>query len=141
MSVQSIYRETKQLSDVEIFKYLPDGNVLSESVVIDPATVAADGAGDKILKKGTFIVKITSGGTAGEFGPYLAGATDGRQTPTPPAGGNPNCGILSDDVDVTRGSKAIGMYWGNCQFIAAKLTLLGYSLANTKTAIPLCSFQ
>ncbi|AJW76992.1 head decoration protein [Marinitoga sp. 1155] len=58
--------------------------------VIDSSTVTADSDGDKILKAGTILGKITA---SGKFGPYDSTATDGRQTAV---------GILAHDVDVTK---------------------------------------
>ena len=59
-------------------------DVKFESYTVAASTVPArtiDGnAGQKILKPGTVMAKITSGGEAGKIGPFQAGATDGRQT-------------------------------------------------------------
>ncbi len=59
-------------------------DVKFESYTVAASTVPArtiDGnAGQKILKPGTVMAKITSGPEAGKIGPFQAGATDGRQT-------------------------------------------------------------
>lgn len=59
-------------------------DVKTESYTVAAASVPArtiDGAaGQKILKPGTVMAKITSGGDAGKIGPFSAAATDGRQT-------------------------------------------------------------
>lgn len=59
-------------------------DVKTESYTLAASTVPAktiDGvAGQKILKPGTVLAKITSGGESGKVGPFQAGATDGRQT-------------------------------------------------------------
>jgi hypothetical protein len=61
-------------------------DVKTESYTVAASTVPArtiDGnAGQKILKPGTVMAKITSGGDAGKIGPFQALATDGRQTLT-----------------------------------------------------------
>ncbi len=138
MATQTVVRNTEILTPTaEIFKYLPDGNVLSESVVLQPSTVTADAAGIKTLYAGTLIVKITA---TGEFGPYASGAVDGRQTLAAPGGAAPTCGILSMDVDLTDGAKAAGMYYGNCQFNTSKLTLLSAAIATVRAAMPSCFF-
>lgn len=59
-------------------------DVKFESYTVAAATVPArtiDGhAGQKILKPGTVMAKITSGADIGKVGPFQAGVTDGRQT-------------------------------------------------------------
>jgi hypothetical protein len=45
-----------------------------------PARTIDGNAGQKILKPGTVMAKITTGGDAGKIGPFSAAATDGRQT-------------------------------------------------------------
>lgn len=59
-------------------------DLVLESYTVAAATVPArtiDGnAGQKILKPGTVMAKITSGADAGKVGPFQAGAADGRQT-------------------------------------------------------------
>lgn len=55
-----------------------------ESYTLAAATVPArtiDGnAGQKIIKPGTVLAKITSGADSGKVGPFQASVTDGRQT-------------------------------------------------------------
>lgn len=55
-----------------------------ESYTVAASTVPAktiDGnAGQKVLKPGTVMAKITSGGESGKIGPFQAGVADGRQT-------------------------------------------------------------
>lgn len=59
-------------------------DVKFESYTVAASTVPAqtiDGnAGQKILKPGTVMAKITSGADSGKIGPFQAGVTDGRQT-------------------------------------------------------------
>jgi hypothetical protein len=59
-------------------------DVKVESYTVAASTVPArtiDGvAGQKILKPGTVMAKITSTGESGKIGPFSAAATDGRQT-------------------------------------------------------------
>jgi hypothetical protein len=66
-------------------------------VTIDSTTVTADGAGKKILLKGMPLGKLANG----KYGPYSAGAADGRQNPTV---------ILKHTVDVTDGDHVVGGY-------------------------------
>lgn len=51
----------------------------SDVTLIDGNVVAV---GQKALRYGQVLTKITSGGNAGMYGPYDAGANDGRQTLT-----------------------------------------------------------
>jgi hypothetical protein len=59
-------------------------NTTFESYTVAAASVPArtiDGkTGQKILKAGTVMAKITSGADAGKIGPFQAGVADGRQT-------------------------------------------------------------
>ena len=58
-------------------------DVKKESYTVAAATVpneTIDGVTQKVLKPGEVMAKITSGGDAGKVGPFMAGATDGRQT-------------------------------------------------------------
>lgn len=59
-------------------------DVKTESYTLAASTVTArtiDGvAGQKIIQPGTLMAKILTGGDAGKIGPYMATATDGRQT-------------------------------------------------------------
>jgi len=59
-------------------------DIKTESYTVAASTVPArtiDGnAGQKVLKKGTVMAKITSGTDIGKVGPFQASVTDGRQT-------------------------------------------------------------
>lgn len=59
-------------------------NTQFESYTLAASTITAqtiDGvANQKIVQPGTVMAKITSGGDAGKVGPFMATATDGRQT-------------------------------------------------------------
>jgi len=61
-------------ADVE---FLASRHYVTKTVTIDASTVPADGNGDKILKAGTVLGKITASGL---YGPYDPGAADGRET-------------------------------------------------------------
>lgn len=65
-------------------EFLRSTDVLqTESYTLAAATVpeeTIDGFTQKIMQPGTVLAKITSGGEAGKVGPFMAGATDGRQT-------------------------------------------------------------
>jgi len=138
MAVQGMVRETISFTPTpEILKYGANGVEFQESVVIDPTVVSANSRGHKILKRGSLIVKITA---TGEFGPYAAGAEDGRETLAAPAGGAPTCGILNMDVDLTDGAKAAGMYYALANFDTSKLTTFGAALSAVKAAMPSCFF-
>ena len=54
-----------------------------ESYTLSAASVPTetiDGFTQKVLQSGEVLAKITSGPEAGKVGPFMAGATDGRQT-------------------------------------------------------------
>lgn len=61
-------------------------DVKKESYTLAASTVPLEDVGDgtgvtqKILQSGEILAKITSGPEAGKVGPFMAGATDGRQT-------------------------------------------------------------
>jgi hypothetical protein len=58
-------------------------DVKKESYTLAAATVpneTIDGVVQKMLLPGEVLAKITSGPDAGKVGPFMAGATDGRQT-------------------------------------------------------------
>lgn len=67
------------------------------------ASAVAAVNGRKILKRGTFVTKITSGPDIGKYGPYDAGATDGRQT----ADANTS-GFTLEGLDLTDGDVIAG---------------------------------
>jgi hypothetical protein len=131
-ATRTVTRTTMDVTPApEFFKYGFNGSEKSTDAVIDPSTITADANGRKIVKGGSVFVKITA---SGNYGPYAAGAADGRQTP----GIAPNVVIISADVDVTDGPWAIGGYYSGCDFDSAKLTLFGLSVAALRTAMPLC---
>lgn len=58
-------------------------DVKTDSGTLAASTVAVetiDGVSQKVLQSGEVLAKITSGAETGKFGPFQAGATDGRQT-------------------------------------------------------------
>lgn len=71
-------------------------------VTIDASTVTADGDGNKIVAGGTFLTPITA---TGKYGPYDAGATDGRQTPDANVSGF----LLADGVNLRDGDVVTGI--------------------------------
>jgi len=79
-------------ADVE---FLASAHYVTKPVTIDASTVPADGNGDKILRAGTVLGKITASGL---YGPYDPGAADGRQTA--------EC-ILLHSVNCRHGNQAV----------------------------------
>lgn len=49
-------------------------------ITIDSASITADGNGNKIVKKGQLMCKLTSGGSVGKYAPFNAAGTHGEQT-------------------------------------------------------------
>lgn len=66
--INSFLRSTKDVKD--------DSFTLSAASV---PTEQANGSEQKIAQPGELLAKITSGPEAGKVGPFMAGATDGRQ--------------------------------------------------------------
>jgi hypothetical protein len=130
-------REDFAFNDIKIFHYFSGKREVSESIVIDPATVTADASGHKIVAKGSLLCRITA---TGAYGPYASGASDGRQTPGTGGVIPPLSVICSASVDVTNGPEAIGGYFAGCDFETANLTLFGLATATAKAAFPNCRF-
>ena len=70
-------------------------------ITLDASLVTADGNGDKILKAGTFVAKVTA---TGKYGIHAAGATDGRQTP-----GVDDSGYLLEEANLRDGDVVTGL--------------------------------
>jgi hypothetical protein len=75
-------------------------------ITLAASTVTADANGDKILPAGQFVVKVTSGGATGSYGPYASGATDGRQSPV---AGTADSGYLFESVNLRDGDVVCGL--------------------------------
>lgn len=69
-------------------------------VTLDASVVAADGNGDKIVKKGTLLCKITA---SGKYGPFSSGAVNGQQTV------DDNSGYLLESVNLRDGDVITGL--------------------------------
>jgi len=82
-------------------------------ITLDAATVTADGNGDKVLKAGTFVSKITA---TGKYGPYASGASDGRQTPS-----DDTSGYLLESVNLRDGDVIAGCLL-NGSVLSARVT-------------------
>lgn len=68
-----------------------DGTQFPRSITLDASTFTATPFPGLLVKSGTLLGKITSGG---KYGPYDSSASDGRQTPV---------GFLYATVDLTQG--------------------------------------
>jgi hypothetical protein len=51
-------------------------------ITIAAAKITADGNGNKIVKKGQLMVKLTSGTSVGKYAPFNSGGSEGEQTVT-----------------------------------------------------------
>lgn len=69
-------------------------------VTLDASVVTADGSGDKVVKAGTLVAKITANG---KYGPYATGAADGRQTL------DESSGYLWETVNLRNGDVIAGL--------------------------------
>ena len=49
-------------------------------ITLAAASITADGNGNKVVKRGTLMCLITSGGQVGKYAPFNSGASDGTQT-------------------------------------------------------------
>ena len=73
-------------------------------ITLDATLVTADGLGDKVLKAGTFVAKVTANG---KYGIYASGAADGRQLP-----GKDTSGYLLESVNLRDGDVICGLLIG-----------------------------
>ncbi|CAM3706758.1 head decoration protein [Cohnella lubricantis] len=80
------------LSSHEVVREVTNG------ITIDSAAVAADANGDKIIKKGMPMAKVTA---SGKYVPYNAAGNDGSQNPTV---------ILKRTINVKDGDAVVGGY-------------------------------
>ena len=71
----------------------------SVGITIDSLLITADSNGNKIVKNGTVLAKVTA---TGKYGPYDESATDGREL-TPHVGVLVNGGVNCKDGDVITG--------------------------------------
>lgn len=74
--------------------------VKRSGITLDFATIPLSGS-DRPLVKGTALAKITA---SGKYGPYDAGALDGRQTP-----GEDDAGYLLESINAKNGDVICGM--------------------------------
>ncbi|MBQ4899351.1 head decoration protein [Paenibacillus sp. Marseille-P2973] len=84
--------EPEILASFEVIREVTNG------ITIDSAAIAADGSGDKIIKKGMPMAKLT---TSSKFVPYDPEGTNGSQNPTV---------ILKRTVNVKDGDHVVGGY-------------------------------
>lgn len=84
--------EPEILASFEVIREVTNG------ITIDSAAVTADASGDKIIKKGMPMAKLTA---SGKFVPYNSAGTDGSQNPTV---------ILKHTVNVKDGDHVVGGY-------------------------------
>ncbi|QSF42666.1 head decoration protein [Paenibacillus tianjinensis] len=85
-------------SDYEILASLEVVREVNNGITIDSAAITADGNGDKIIKKGMPMAKLTA---SGKFVPYNSAGADGSQNPTV---------ILKRTVNVKDGDHVVGGY-------------------------------
>jgi len=142
LSRQIVYTPRDSLITRQPLKYGGNGREQTRNIVIDPGTVAADSRGIKSLYAGTVMVLIKSGPNVGNFGPYDAAATDGRQTVTT----SPDVCVLVSDVNLTvdpvlgqHKPEATGAYTAYAELNYSQLTHNGLSRAALQTAMPLCN--
>lgn len=88
----TVQDEPEILASFEVIREVTNG------ITIDSSKVAADSNGDKIIKKGMPMAKLTSGG---KWVPYDPDGTDGSQNPTV---------ILKRTVNVKDGDHVVGGY-------------------------------
>ncbi|MBB6689914.1 head decoration protein [Cohnella xylanilytica] len=92
--------QPKKLFEVQDdYEILASHEVIREvtnGITIDSASITADSNGDKIIKKGMPMAKLTA---SGKFVPYNAAGTDGSQNPTV---------ILKRTVNVKDGDAVVG---------------------------------
>lgn len=84
--------------DYEILASLEVVREVTNGITIDSTAIAADVNGDKIIKKGMPMAKVTA---TGKYVPYKSDGTDGSQNPTV---------ILKRTVNVKDGDAVVGGY-------------------------------
>ena len=97
MRLQPRPRVTVQ-DDYEILASFEVIREVTNGITIDSASVTADANGDKIIKKGMPMAKLTA---SGKWVPYNSAGTDGSQNPTV---------ILKHTVNVKDGDHVVGGY-------------------------------
>jgi hypothetical protein len=117
------------------------GAEVSKSIVVAASTVTANDNGQRIVRGGTVLCKITSGHNANKYGPYLKTAGDGRDTLT-----ELSCFITQRGYDVTLGDRAVDGLFQSCVFDVSELTTGGISkhgasLTSLAAVFPTCSFD
>lgn len=88
----TVQDEYEILASFEVIREVTNG------ITIDSAAVTADSNGDKIIKKGMPMAKLTA---SEKFVPYNASGTDGSENPTV---------ILKRTVNVKDGDHVVGGY-------------------------------
>lgn len=88
----TVQDEYEILASFEVIREVTNG------ITIDSAAVTADGNGDKIIRKGMPMAKLTA---SGKFVPYNSTGEDGSQNPTV---------ILKRTVNVKDGDHVVGGY-------------------------------
>ncbi|MGP0583697.1 head decoration protein [Paenibacillus timonensis] len=84
--------------DYEILASLEVVREVTNGITIDSTAITADANGDKIIKKGMPMAKVTA---TGKYVPYKSDGTDGSQNPTV---------ILKRTVNVKDGDAVVGGY-------------------------------
>ncbi|WP_339816793.1 head decoration protein [Paenibacillus sp. FSL R7-0216] len=84
--------------DYEILASLEVVREVTNGITIDSTAITADVNGDKIVKKGMPMAKVTA---TGKYVPYKSDGTDGSQNPTV---------ILKRTVNVKDGDAVVGGY-------------------------------
>ncbi|MGG3278800.1 head decoration protein [Paenibacillus solani] len=97
MRLQPTQRVTVQ-DEYEILASFEVIREVTNGITIDSAAVTADAKGDKIIKKGMPMAKLTA---SGKFVPYNEAGSDGSQNPTV---------ILKHTVNVKDGDHVVGGY-------------------------------
>ncbi|MNO41866.1 hypothetical protein D3C76_320450 [compost metagenome] len=88
----TVQDEYEILASFEVIREVTNG------ITIDSAAVTADVNGDKIIKKGMPMAKLTA---SGKYVPYKAAGTDGSENPTV---------ILKRSINVKDGDHVVGGY-------------------------------
>lgn len=88
----TVQDEPEILASFEVIREVTNG------ITIDSSKVTADANGDKIIKKGMPMAKLTAGG---KWVPYKKDATDGSENPTI---------ILKRTINVKDGDHVVGGY-------------------------------
>ena len=144
MATSDLERRIQVLEDIEAIKRLKYryGDEKAKSIVVGSSVVTLDSDDRRLIANGELLCEITSGHLEGKYGPYLATASDGRESMT-----LDKAVIATEGLELTLNiDRATAGWFADCVFDRSELTLGGASefgtgLTTLRTAFPQCTFD